>query len=174
MSSSARDRSRSPMFREGESETMMMMRMMDRIEALKNEVKEKDMIIEDLSVEHISRLNAHAKESNNTIRNLNEEVNDKNETIAELKVQIAELHKKIDDSKVKPFNGLSTLSRAALDVVCTHDAIHQVDDLRTQVANLREERDRAVEHSHVADQENAYMRRLLREQNIEPGIEPWV
>ena len=59
---SSRDRSRSPFAREGESDTSTILRLLDKIHALKKEVKEKDNIIKE-----------------------------KNEVIADLKAEIADL-----------------------------------------------------------------------------------
>ena len=64
----SRDRSRSPMFRTGDSEITMMLRMQDKIYNLENQIAKKDNIINGLKLE----------------------VADKSETIAELKVQIIE------------------------------------------------------------------------------------
>ena len=44
---SSRDRSRSPFAREGESDTSTILRLLDKIRALKKDVKEKDDIIKE-------------------------------------------------------------------------------------------------------------------------------
>lgn len=145
----ARDRSRSPMFQEGDSETAMMLKMMDKIRALEQTIKGKNM----------------------TIANLNEECRKVPlyaDFIKVLKGKIQTLNARAAQLEHNPQLpcSLPTLTRAALDVVYKHDGVERLEEQRILIDSQRHHIVQLREELRQMSLENANLKSIMQSRGI--------